>query len=117
MQEVTSITKLDSRKPEHFSYENNLQPVIARLHVNIPIIKHVFTPLQTSRESIVFFFFAVDIQCKNTIEAVRLHIHAPVAYKRVHSLAVATASASLVFQCFAMFSESGSSGLGALKRA
>ena len=32
-------------------------------------------------------------------------------------LPVSTASASLVFQCFAMFSESGSSGFGALRRA
>lgn len=30
---------------------------------------------------------------------------------------VSTASASLLFQCLAMFSDSGSSGLGALRRA
>lgn len=44
-------------------------------------------------------------------------LQAPLAYKRVHSFAVSTASASFVFQCFAIFSESGSSGLGALRRA
>lgn len=43
--------------------------------------------------------------------------HAPLAYRRVHSFAVSTASVSFVFQCFAMFSERGSSGFGALNRA
>jgi len=46
-----------------------------------------------------------------------LGCHAPLAYRRVHSLAVSTASASFAFQCFAMLSERGSSGFGALSSA
>ena len=36
---------------------------------------------------------------------------------KYEELPVSTASASFVFQCFAIFSESGSSGFGALRRA
>ncbi|KAE8731857.1 Lysine--tRNA ligase [Hibiscus syriacus] len=43
-------------------------------------------------------------------------LHVPLAYKRVHSLVVSTASASLL-PVLAIFSESGSSGFGALKSA
>jgi hypothetical protein len=38
-------------------------------------------------------------------------------YIYIYILPVSTASASFVFQCFAMFSESGSSGFGALRSA
>ncbi|TQD96914.1 hypothetical protein C1H46_017463 [Malus baccata] len=37
--------------------------------------------------------------------------------RRFHSFAVSTASPSFVFQCFAMFSESGSSAFGVLRSA
>jgi hypothetical protein len=37
--------------------------------------------------------------------------------RRLTKLPVSTASASFVFQCLAMFSESGSSGFGALRSA
>lgn len=37
--------------------------------------------------------------------------------RRLIAIPVSTASASFVFQCFAMFSESGSSGFGALRSA
>jgi len=60
---------------------------------------------------------ACTLQMCYSKKQVSKHYHAPLAYSLVHSFAVSTASASFVFQCLAMFSESGSSGLGALNNA
>jgi len=71
-----------------------------------PIVDQVHLHLRRSTER--NFLPGKHASCKD---------QAPLAYTRVHSLAVSTASASLAFQCFATLSASGSSGFGALSNA